>query len=168
MFAIVRSVHDATIKLNGDDYVPITAHASTRAIGETVALRYGDYKHSLLEIMLDAESGAVTWLAMPAWKALTESSFSDLAQRPGVPVLELPTRKWEGPEGWKRIDCPQDFTLVLSGRALRVLLDGGGSPTEAIGNDRVSFLADAQRRLVGLEIRNLTDQEMQAITSRRA
>lgn len=166
MFAIVRSVLDATITLDGDYYVPITAHASTRPKGETAALRYGDYKHSLLEIMFDAENGAVTWLAMPSWKTPQEGVFSELVQRSGVPVIEPPTRKWEGPAGWRRIDCPQDFALVLSGRTLRVLFDDGGVPVEAIGGERVSFLADAKQRLVGLELRDLTEQEILWITSR--
>lgn len=166
MFAIVRSVYDATIELDGDDYVPITAHVSNAPTGETVALRYGDYDHSILEIMFDAATGAITWLAMPAWKAPKEAAFSDLARRPGVPLIEPPTRAWDGPEGWKRIDCPQDFALCLSGRTLRVLFDGGDPPIAAIGGERVLFLTDTEQRLVGLELRALTDRELGALTSR--
>ena len=68
MFAIVQGIRNATMEIDGDEYIPITAHADVELQGEAVGLQYGDYNCSLLEIIFDSETGIVRRLAMPAWR----------------------------------------------------------------------------------------------------
>jgi hypothetical protein len=163
MFARVKSVYQASIEIDGDEYVPISAHSGFSWTGELVALRYGDYEKSILEIMFDSSTGIVTRLAMPAWKPVHVSPSRKVESVPGVPVIEPPSRTFQGPSGWKRLDCSADFTLTLHERELTLAIEGSADPIEGVGNGRLTFLVDAHKQVVGLRVRDLTPVELEAL-----
>ena len=163
MFALVVGVYQSTFEIDGDDYVPISARTGLSCTGELVALRYGDYDKSILEIMFDSSTGIVTRLAMPGWKPVRVSPSRKLESVPGVPVIEPPSRTFEGPSGWKRLDCSADFALTLHERELTLAIEGSADPVEGVGNGRLIFLVDAAKQLVGLRVRDLTPSELKAL-----
>lgn len=166
VFATVTTTHRATLEMDGDEYVPIAADAGVELQGESVGLRYGDYSNSLFEFMFDSATGVVRRLAMPAWKQPRASDFTSVSRNAGIPVIEPSTRTYDGPDGWKRIDCPHDVVLLLQDRTLQILIEGGGKPVEAIGSGRLAFLVEAAKRLVGLEVSDLKESELQTLTVR--
>lgn len=163
MFALVVGVYQSAFEIDGDDYVPISAHTGLNWTGELVALRYGDYDKSILEIMFDSSTGVVIRLAMPGWKPVRVSPSRKVESVPGVPVIEPPSRTFEGPSGWKRLDCSADFALTLHERELTLAIEGSADPVEGIGTGRLIFLVDAAKQLVGLRVRDLTPSELQAL-----
>ncbi|HEX6007935.1 MAG TPA: hypothetical protein VFY80_08225 [Burkholderiales bacterium] len=166
MFALVKGVYQAAIEMEGDDYVPISARTRLGWTGELIALRYGDYRDSLLEIMFDSSTGIVTRLAMPAWKHVNVLPSIEVNSVPGVPVIEPPSQTFEGPSGWKRLDCSADFSLTVHERELTLSIEGGADPIEGIGDGRLVFLVGAAKQLVGLRVRDLTTSETQALRVR--
>lgn len=167
MFASVRDVVPASITIDGDGdaYVPVRARSNAGFTGDLVALRYGDYAQSLLEIFVDISTGHFYRLAMPAWRRPDENLAAPppLRLREGIAVLDLPTQSFEGPPGWWRIDCPNDFTLTLSGRDLTVAFDGAEQATNAIESGRLRFLASASKQFVGFQIRSLQEADVRTL-----
>jgi hypothetical protein len=166
MFALVKGVHPGAIEIDGDHYVPISAHTGLSWTGELVALRYGDYDKSILEITFDSSTGVVTRLAMPGWKPVRLLPSRKVESVPGVPVIEPPYQTFEGLAGWKRLDCSADFALTLHERELTLAIEGSADAVDGIGDGRLIFLVDAAKQLVGLRIRDLTPSELKALGAR--
>ncbi|MFT3722504.1 MAG: hypothetical protein QM773_02870 [Hyphomonadaceae bacterium] len=163
MFARLKGVYQSAMEIDGDDYVPFSADTNLGWTGELVALRYGDYEKSLVEIMFDERTGIVTKFAMPFWKRVNVLASAAVKTVPGVPVIEPPSHTFEGPSGCMRLDCPADFALTLHNRELTLAIDGSADPVGGIGEGRVIFLVDAAQLLVGLRIADLTPNELRAL-----
>ena len=165
MFAIVRGVEPASIEIvgDGDIYVPVAAETGEGFTGDLVALRYGDCEHSLLEVFFDLTTGRFYRLTMPMWKQPREGVALPIIRTPGIPILEPPIRTFEGPVGWWRIDCQTDFTVALDERLLTVTFDGGGQAIEGVESGRLTFLVTASKHLVGFQIRDLPEADVQTL-----
>ena len=148
------------VEIECDGYVPLIA----RSVGCTAfPLQYwrtGDFKKSLIEVGVDPSNGAICKITVTSLAGVGSHALQ-LAD-PSTTQAGLPCISLEDWAGSSRKDVEQPVhAALLDNRLVLQLGPQKGQRTTAICNGRVVFQVDESSTISGIEILELSKQELE-------
>lgn len=153
------------VEIECDGYVPLVIRFDGYKGPTSFAPKYwrtGDFKHSLIEVGVTPSSGVICKIVLTSLRPLqSEPTVTDVpSNATGLPSASL--SQWADDQ--ERVDFEQDVTGSLVDRELTVVFGNVASTSlKRIACDRVTFLIDQFEALRGIQVGNLSEQEVENI-----
>ncbi|HLY29492.1 MAG TPA: hypothetical protein VKQ36_00560 [Ktedonobacterales bacterium] len=129
---------------------------------DRVHWRLADGRKPPMDIALNQTTGTfqeVTFFLQDEQAPRAKPQADSLRRMQGLPQFN--TSLWS--PGHYDVDEPGRAAFALTGRDFQVTFEGTEPAVELIDSGMIHFLLDAERRLVGLTLPQLTDDELQTL-----
>jgi hypothetical protein len=150
-----------TASLTVDDYVPFIFRADDQVLASPLLWRTGDFKSSLLEVKIEANTGCVRGVTLTLFSGRLEATFpkgyAEAEVIEGLPVVE--TAGFPG----GRFEEPNAFHLFRAGNDFLLLFDARTTPTRCIRASRLGFF-EADGSMCGIGFFGLSPEEVVRLT----
>jgi len=155
------------VRIEVDEYVPLRFRSYDGLLGASY-LRIGDFISSLLEFIVDPNSGAIRGINLTSFDSIHDfRTLYEIPSKLGYPTVELSQEQLDGPPAARRLDIRQPFSVGFSSDTVEVDFGRLANADRSIRCSVVEFFVETDM-LVGLRITEVSKEQLFLIQAQRA